>query len=63
MNTDRSLTKYIAKEYAMPKRAAASYVNAWEENGCIQTTIVSAKSKQKGIQVISRPVSKAWSAA
>ena len=63
MNTDRSLTKYIAKEYGMPKRSAASYVNAWEENGCIQTTIVSAKSKQKGIQVISRPVSKAWSAA
>ena len=63
MNTDRSLTKYIAKEYGMPKRSAASYVNSWEENGCIQTTIVSAKSKQKGIQVISRPVTKAWSAA
>jgi len=55
LNTDRSLQAHLIDNYAMPKRAARSYVQAWQDNRLIESAIHDGTRKTKGLRVIRRP--------
>ena len=52
INTSRSLQKWISEEYAMPKHAAKSYVQAWLDQKLLENTTHNKQTKAKGIKVI-----------
>ena len=52
VNTGRSIQKYIAAEYAMPKHAAKFHVEAWVEQALLENAIHNKVTKAKGIKVL-----------
>ena len=55
LNTNRSLQAHLIDDYGMPKRAARSYVQAWQDNRLIESATHDGYRKTKGLRVIRRP--------
>lgn len=60
LNTQRSLQAFLHSDYGMPKRAAKSYINAWQTQGFIESAVHDPKTKAKGVKVLKTPDQPQW---